>query len=86
MSSPKSKYELDGGLHSYVHTILCAGLKDALLQLHMPCKLLMMHWYCRHPDKSCKRLLIIPVRRFAAPVARADAPVARPQIFFRALR
>ena len=30
-----------------------------MLLLHVPCKLLLLHWYHRYRHKSCKRLMLL---------------------------
>ena len=58
-SSPKSKPGRAYELHSHVHTVLRVGLKYALLLLHVPCKLLILHCRRRYLGKSCERFMLL---------------------------
>ena len=59
VSSPESKPGRAHRLHSHIHTILCVRLKGALLLLHEPCKLLLLHQHHGHRHESCKRLMLL---------------------------
>ena len=58
-SYPKSKPGHAHGLHSHAHIILRARLERALLLLHMPCKLLLLHRHHRHGHEFSKKLLLL---------------------------